>query len=225
MSGTRSFTERVSFILISQENIMARIIEIKSQDNHLDSLKLQRSTHIEAYGSNKNAAGHTAPRTPNASVKQLAGWWYKEYTKALLAKPWLRDPAQKTWEKDAQKVIKDTKDADPDAEYVDNHWFWNIALTKLAIFLESQKLKASPMHLFVEALGESASERIDDAREFIENASEVASDTISAVSKVANAVSDASEAAWSGVKTVAIVGGSLVGAAIILPPIIRAVRE
>ena len=155
---------------------MARIIEIKSQDNHLDSLKLQRSTHIEAYGSNKNAAGHTAPRTPNASVKQLAGWWYKEYTKALLAKPWLRDPAQKTWEKDAQRVIKDTKDVDPDAEYVDNHWFWNIALTKLAIFLESQKLKVSLIphtweqtNLKAKNIGSSINIEVDMLAKYIEN--------------------------------------------------------
>ena len=198
-------------------------IEIKGHANHVEALKAQRNTFKEACGVTKSKDGHDVANTTNANTRQLANWWHKEYW--LAGNIWRSEPEQKAWQKHYERIMADTAEADPDELYKDNHWFWNTALLKLAIYLQSKKSRPSSMDLLLESFDETIGERIDDAASFIKGAGEMASDAISAVSKAADAVSDVGDAAWSGLRTVAIVGGGLVGAAIILPPVIRAIRD
>lgn len=204
---------------------MAETIKIKAHDNHLDTLKDIREKLSEQFGTTQTPDGYRVPDTSNGAVQQLTVWFNKEYIRALIARPWNDDPARKGWEQAFERVVTETKDADPDAQYPHNHWFWNTALLKLAIYLQSEKGKPSPMSMLIDSFEESVSDRIQDAREFIEDAGEAASDVVSTVSRAAKAVSEVGERAWSSAKTVAIIGGGLIGAAIIVPPIIRAMRD
>ena len=184
---------------------MAATIQMIARDDHIDTLTDSRNT--------------------NDDILQMTEWWNTEYQKARKAKPWNVDPAQSQWEKAVERVERDTRGADPDAQYNDNHWFWNTALLKLAIYLQAEKSKPSPMSLFIEAFEETVDERVQDARTLIQDAGEVANDAITSVSKAAEAISSAGETAWSGLKTAAIIGGGLLGAAIVVPPLIRAMRD
>lgn len=204
---------------------MAEKIEIKAHDDHIDTLTDLRKNAAKVCGTTKSPEGYAVPDTTANHVEQFGRWFHSEYTRARLAKPWNKDPAQGQWEANYKRIIATTKNADPDALYPHNHWFWNTALLKLAIYLQAEKTKPSPMDIFMESLEESVDDRVQNVRDFIEGAGEVASDAVSAVSRAAEAVSEAGDRAWSGIKIAAIVGASLVGAAIIVPPIIRARRD
>ena len=204
---------------------MAKKIDIKAHKNHLDQLRAMREQYAELCGTFKSSDGYTVPRCTFDNVGFVARYWHKEYARAIVAKPWNRDPARGRWEKAVKRLSAELRDADSDAIYPHNHWFWNTVLLELAIFLESQKSKPSPMSLFIEALDETVDERVKDARTIIKEAGEVADTALTTVNRAAGALADAGARAWSGAKFVAIVGGSLVGAAIILPPVIRAIRD
>lgn len=194
-------------------------VEIKGHANHVDSWSAQLKTFKNAYGVSKSKDGYMAAKTTNENVRQLAKWWQKEYWRG--GNFW----GTHQWDDQFEQIMEETDDADPNELYKNNHWFWHIALRELAIYLESQKSKPSSMDLWIESLEETIDERIGDAHRFIKGASEAASDTIEGIGKAAGVVTDMGDAVWSGLKTVAIVGGSLVGAAIILPPVIRAMRD
>ena len=185
----------------------------KVYENHVDQLKALREQFIKERGSFKTRDGHTVAKTTNHDVQQLLRWWHLEYIRARARRPGYKDPAQRIWEEHVKRINADLQGADPDALYRDNHWFWNTAILKLAIYLQGQKSTPSAMSIFWESLTETIEERASDVGKVIETAA-----------NAAEAISTVGERAWSGIKIAAIVGGSLIGVAIVAPPIIRAFR-
>ena len=205
---------------------MAETINIPAHDDHVDTLSATRKAAAKIRGTSKSKDGYSVPKTTYDDVWQLAKWWHGEIIRAIKARPLDDDPAREAWIKAYNRVRAEAEEpADPDAVYPANHWFWNRALLKLAIYLQSQKGKPTAMSLFIDSLEETVDDRITDVRDVIQGAGEVAGDAISAVSRAAEAVSEVGERTWSGIKTAAIIGGGLIGAAIIVPPIIRAIRD
>ena len=169
-------------------------------------------------GEDKTPDGYRVPRTSNRDVEQLTKWWDAEYRRARKAKPWHKDPDQRLWEQARTKIAQMLAGADPDAPFKDNAWFWNKAMLKLAIYLEVVKTSPSPTQLLIESFKETIVDRVDDARDLIDNAGKVVGD-------ITDTINEAGEQAISGIKFAAIVGGSVLGAAIVLPPVVRAMRK
>lgn len=205
---------------------MAETINIEAHDDYVDTLTAVRTAASKVRGTKKSKDGYTFAETTFDDVWQLAKWWHGEFIRAIKAMPLEDDPAREEWIKAYNRIRAETEHAaDPDAVYPANHWFWNRALLKLAIYLQSQKGKPSAMSIFVESIEETVDDRVTDVRDVIKGAGEAAGDVISTVSKAAETVSEIGEQTWSGIKTAALIGGSLIGAAIIVPPIIRAIRD
>lgn len=205
---------------------MAETIEIKDHSDHVETLSATRGNAGAIRGTRKTQDGYIVPETTFNDVWQLARWWHGEIIRAIEARPLDDDPARQAWFKAFKRIRDETNGAaDRDAVYPANHWFWNRALLKLAIYLQSQKSKPSAMSIFIDSVEEAVDDRVKDVHDVIQGASDAASEVISTVTKAAEAVSEVGERTWSGIKTAAIVGGGLVGAAIIVPPIIRAIRD
>ena len=199
-------------------------VEFDTHKNHIERLNAYRDYYSKERGTTK-IEGYNVANTTNHDIGQLHGWWHREFLRVLKVKPWHKDPARPIWEAAHERIVASLRDADEDALYPDNHWFWNTALLKLAIYLESQKTTPSPTQLLIESVKETLGERAEDAHDFITGAGKAANRAITAVADAAETVTDAGERALSGLKVAAIVGGSLLGAAIVLPPVIRAFRD
>jgi hypothetical protein len=204
---------------------MAEKITIKAHENHvMHRIALLKRYRVER-GEVKTANGYMIPKTLHQDIEQLMKWWNLEYRQARVLRPFHRDPAQPIWEKARAEIRRDLEGADPDAVYPRNEWFWNDAILKLAIYLESQKNPPSDTDLLIDSFKETIEERIDDAESLIEGVGDAASTVVDVASRAAGAVTEAGGRVWSGLKLAAIIGGSLVGAAIVVPPIIRAFRD
>ena len=196
---------------------MTRQVIIKPHKDHVHHRTALLRLYRKERGEDKTPDGYRVPRTLNRDIAQLTRWWHAEYRRARSQKPWHRDSDQRLWEQAKARIDRSLQNADPEAIYADNTWFWNKALLKLAIYLEVLKTTPSPTQLFIESLKETITDRISDTGKLIDNAGE-------AVGGLADTLSDTSERVLSGLKVAAIVGTSLIGAAIVLPPVIRAVR-
>lgn len=205
---------------------MSKKVIIRGHKRHNDHFNALARFYNKERGSDQGKKdSRLVPRTTNRDVRELATWWNREYKRGRKSKPWHRHEAQERWEQDLRRIERDLEGAKPDQLYRDNAWFWYSALIKLAIYLTVLKTIPSPTELFIEALKETVEERVEDAHELIQGAGKAASDAVKAAGKAAEAVADAGSRAWSGMKIAAIIGGSLLGAAVILPPVIRAFRE
>ena len=200
-------------------------ITIDAEKDHV----LHRTALLRFYrkerGETKTRKGYMIPLTTRRDIVQLVKWWDAEYRRARARKRWHKDPIHDLWKRAKQRISRDIQGADPEAVYPGNEWFWNIVLLKLAIHLEVLKTSPSPTELMIESLRETVEERLDDAKDLFDNAGETVIDFFDAAGDAAGALADMGERAWSGIKVAAIVGGSLVGAAIVLPPVVRAFRN
>jgi hypothetical protein len=176
-------------------------------------------------GTFRNKTGNRVPKTTNRDVAQLTKWWDEEFKRSRANAGWYKTTNKTIWKEARIKIANDLKRAEPDAEYKDNDWFWYHAMIKLAILLSVAKSRPSPTELFVEALKETVDERIEDADRIIDGASDAVNKAASAAGKAVETVTEAGERAWSGLKIAGIVGAGLLGAAFVLPPIIRAFRD
>ncbi len=204
---------------------MSSKITIKAQKDHV----LHRTALLRFFGKErgefKNPAGYRTPLTTYADIREISGYWDGEYQRARKSKPWHKDPAQKLWENAKSKIARELRDADETKTYPYNDWFWNHVLLKLSIYLEVAKTTPSPTDLLIESFQETIGDRIKDASEFIHDAGNLAGDVGKVAKDAADAIAEAGERAWSGIKIAAIVGGSLLGAAIVVPPVVRAIRK
>ncbi len=165
-----------------------------------------KQTYIKARGGHRGADNKTIPHTTNADVMQIATLWSREVKKV---KP--RNPQERTdhkrWKACMDKVAKTADPSKPDERYADNENFWQQCTARLAIYLESRKVVPSEWSLFKEALVESIAEVPGTFGRAGQAAAEVVGNAAGAVGRPAMAA-------------LAILGGVL-----LLPPIIRAVRE
>lgn len=204
---------------------MPKKVIIEPKKDHV----LHRTSLLEFYrkerGEFKNPAGYRTPLTTYDDIRENTAWWDREYTRARNKRPWHKDPAQKLWENARAKIQRDMRGADSSKTYPHNDWFWNHVLLKLSIYLEVAKTTPSPTELLIESFKETIGDRIQDASEFLDGAGDVAGDIADAAADAAGAVVKAGEQAFSGLKIAAIVGASLLGAAIVVPPVVRAFRN
>ena len=197
---------------------MIRKVLLKAHKDHVHHRTGLMRFYRKERGEDKTPDGYQIPRTLNRDVAQLTKWWDAEYRRARKEKPWHRDSDQRLWEQARQKIARLLDGADPDALFRENPWFWNKAILKLAIYLEVLKTSPSPTQLLIESFKETITDRVDDARELIDGAGRVVDD-------IADTITEAGERAMSGIKLAVIVGGSVLGAAIVLPPVVRAIRK
>ena len=193
---------------------MAEKIIIKSHDDHVDQRTAQLRYLRRKRGEFKTTAGYMVPKTTYADIAQMLAYWDGEFKNSRAAKDWYKDADKRQWLQHRKAIAADLEDADPDAVYARNEFFWNRAILKLAILLQVAKTRPSPTQMFIEAVKETVVERVQDADQAIEKAG-----------KVAENVAEAGDRAWSTLKIAGIVAASVAGAAILLPPIIRAVRD
>lgn len=204
---------------------MSEEITIKPRKNHVEHRIALLRFYRKQRGETKTTKGYRIPLTLRRDIVQLVKWWDAEYRRARARKPWHRDADQRLWEQAKRKLDSDLDGADPDEVYPDNDWFWNEALAKLAIYLEILKTTPSPTQLLIDSFKETIAERVDDARTFVNDAGQTVGNFADSIDDAAETLADATEKAWSGLKTAAVVGACLFGAAIIVPPIVRAVRN
>ena len=193
---------------------MAEKIIIKPHDDHVDQRTALLRYLRRKRGEFKTKAGYMVPRTTNADISQLLAYWDGEYKNSRAAKDWYKDGDKRQWLRDREAIAADLEGREPDAEYARNEFFWNRAILKLAILLQVSKTRPSPTQMFVEALRETVAERVQDADQAIDTAG-----------KVAENVAEAGGRAWSTLKIAGVVAASVAGAAIVLPPVIRAFRD
>ncbi len=187
---------------------------VKAHEDHV----LQRTALLHLFrkqrGERKTADGYMIPLTTNHDIAQITAWWNHEYKRSRASLDWYKDSDKQRWARALTRIQRELQGADPDARYASNEWFWNRAILKLSILLQVAKTKPSPTQLMIESFKETIQERAEDADKIARKAG-------AAVEKVAEVTSGA----WSGLKIAAIVGGGLLGTAIVLPPIIRAFRN
>ena len=193
---------------------MAEKIIIKPHDDHV----LQRIAQLRYLrrkrGEFKTKAGYMVAKTTNGDISQMFKYWDGEYEDSRASEGWYKDGDKRQWLVDRKAIAADLEGADPAALYRRNEWFWNQAILKLSILLQVAKSRPSPTEMFIEAVKETVTERIKDADTAIEKAG-----------NAAKSVTEAGERAWSTLKIAGIVAASVAGAAIVLPPIIRAFRD
>ena len=197
---------------------MLKKVILKAHKDHVHQRTALLRLYRKERGEDKTPDGYRIPRTSNRDVQQLTHWWDAEYRRARIAKPWHKDSDQRLWEQARERVQRLTKNARPDALFAENAWFWNKAMLKLAIYLEVLKTSPSPTQILIDSFKETVIDRVADAGKLIDNAGE-------AVDDITDTIAEAGERAVSGIKIAAIVGGSVLGAAIVLPPVIRALRN
>jgi len=193
---------------------MAERITIKSHEDHVDQRTAQLRYLRRTRGEFKTAKGYMVPETTNGDVAQMLEYWDGEYKKSRASKDWFKDGDKRQWLLDRERIANDLENADPAAQYARNEWFWNRAILKLAILLQVAKTRPSPTDMFIEAVKETVVERVEDADRAMVK-----------VGEAAKTVTEAGERTWSTLKIAGIVAASVAGAAIVLPPIIRAFRD
>ena len=193
---------------------MAENIIVKAHEDHV----LQHTALLKLFrakrGTFKTEKGYSTPLASNGDARQLLEWWDAEFKRSRANRDWYKDGDKEQWKRDRERIAEELRDADPAALYRDNDWLWNRAFLKLAILLQVAKSRPSPTQLFVESVKETIRERVDDA----DNAASTAG-------KVIDAAAHAGERAWNGLKIAGLVAAGLIGAAVVLPPIIRAFRD
>ena len=150
------------------------------------------------------------PRTTNGDVLQLAAAWSRELAKVSPNSDHQRSD-HKRWQSAMETVKNNADPTRPNALYPRNEEFWQDHSTRLAIYLESRKATPSKWTLLKES--------------FVETLADVPGALGNATHATAGAVADAGGAVADFVKKPINAALVLLGGAILLPPIIRAVRK
>jgi hypothetical protein len=191
-------------------------IRVKALHDHIVQLAELKQQFMKLRGFGRGANGAAIPRTTHADVAALTAWWHGEYTRALLRSITTlgNDKSQKSrteWTQAKAIIDSQTKAAEPAALYPDNEWLWQRALPRLAIYLESLKVVPSDAELIVSSVKETVAEHAEAAKNLAKDA--------------AGSITEAGERALSMLKTGAIIAGGVLAAAIVVPPIIRALKD
>lgn len=172
-------------------------------------LKL-KEFYVNQRGGSAIDGQRVVPNTTNADVLQLATHWSREVAKVSPRDAHDRSDHER-W-KACMDTIKQTADASrPDAVYAKNVEFWQQCSRRLAIYLNARKAVPSRWQMFKEAVVET----IAGVPSAVGSATQTTAGLVTgAAGGVAKAFADPAKAALF-----------VVGTAILLPPIIRAVRK
>lgn len=188
-------------------------IQVQAKD-HVDQWLELKRLYASKRGTRRGQSGKDYPRTTNGDIKTLTKWWHEEFQRSMLRNPYdksLDRASIQRWNEAKRQIDQEVMNADPLAEYPRNEWFWQTEIIRLAIHLNARKDRPTSLTIFFDALSETAQERLSDAL------------------NVGKAVTSAGDRAVSGVvstvKKGLLIAGGVLGAAIVLPPVIRALRE
>jgi hypothetical protein len=167
-------------------------------------IELKRA-YLQMRGVTQGKKTRALPLTTNRDVLQLATKWSRELSKSKGNKD--RDKSERArWKAGMDEVSRLTKGADPEAVYVGNESFWQDHTRRLAIYLESRKVRPSKWQLVKESISESLNELPDRLARGGATVGEGAK-------KAASFFADPIKLILLGI-----------GGAIVLPPVISAVR-
>lgn len=191
---------------------MTETITLKAKTDHIQQLVELLQLFTAKRGSDAGHNNKAVPRTTYGDVVVLAKWWDNEFKRALLRLGLAGSndkskASRKEWMNTKKLIDEQAEDADPNALYPDNQWFWQQATKRLAIYLESLKVVPTDTELMLEAIGETLAEHAQAAKDLAKDAADAAGSPL----------------AW--LKTAAYIAGGVAGAALLLPPIIRAFRD
>jgi hypothetical protein len=204
---------------------MAKRLSIKDYTRFVDHwgefLRVYRQERGQVIDETKSRI----PKTTYDDVNQQVTWWQTEYQRSCKGKH--DHPIHPIFEGAVAKVRAQMQDAKPSALYPENKWLWFSVLMKFAIHLDELHTNITPSKtdLILESIQEAIDDRIEDVSDLVDRAGSAASDVASFAGNAVNAVGKAGESLWSSVKIVTYVGLGVIGTAIVVPPVIRAVRS
>lgn len=180
-----------------------RVLSISQPDHVRLWVELKRQ-YTALRGARTGRNRKPIPKTTRADVLQMATRWSRELTGAQRrAAQTANDRSERDrWQRCLTIIDADAAAANESLPLAVNQAFWDCS-RRLAIYLESLKIRPSRWRLLVESVTESVAElpgRVTDAGRSV------------------------AEVASSGAQTVAI-AAALVAAALLLPPILRAARQ
>lgn len=190
---------------------MNELIKIRSQRDHVIQWTKLKRLYVSKRGSDPGKNRKQIPRTTNADIAELTTWWHKEFVRGVGRNPRGNKADQQRWVAAKKKIERDLEDTDPAALYPHNEWFWQEATARVSIFLEAAKAVPTAAELLFESFEESIDDRIDDAKDL--------------AAKATDTITEAGKGALSVLKTGALITAGVVGAAIVVPPVIRAIRK
>lgn len=162
-----------------------------------------KEAYLELRGSTAGKHGKAIPKTTHADVMQIATAWTAELKKVSPRADYERSEHER-WKACAAKVAALYDKPNPNAEYADNEHFWQECTKRLSIYLQARKVVPSKWELAVESVVEAVAELPQ---------------------VVGGAVKSTASAAAKVIKDPAKLAAVLLGAAILLPPVIRAFRK
>jgi len=189
-------------------------ITIKPQGDHVLHWVQLKQMYKAKRGSFAGKFGLAVPYATNGDVALLVKWWDNELRRELMRNLFANDQSPssvKQWYEHKAKIDKHIAGADKTAVYPENDWFWDEATKRLAIYLQSRKAIPSRSELMIDAIGETVVEHGQAVKELAKDA--------------ASTVTDAGKEFVSTLKKGALILGGIVGAAVVLPPVIRAFRD
>lgn len=190
---------------------MSEKVIVMAASDHVRQWAALKKTYVAKRGSDAGRNRKAIPRTTNADIRQLANYWHREYLRDLLVRRKALDKdlaSRKRWIENKRKIDRELASADKNAPYAQNEWFWQEASRRVAIYLESRKAIPDRADLLLDAVSETVTEHVEAVKDAADKALDKAGDR-----------------AWSAIKTGALILGGLVGAAIVIPPVIRALTD
>ncbi len=185
-------------------------LSVEAKGDHVAQWTELREQFEKKRGFDEGRNRKKIPRTTNADVKQLANFWHRELLRAIVSNPFPRDKdkaSRARWLHSKAQIDYELKNAKPDEIYARNEWFWQEATTRLALYLQGLKAIPSSTTMIVDSVFEVIEEGADAAQQLVKDVAEVG------------------DRALHKLKIGTIIAASVVGAAVILPPVIRAFRK
>jgi hypothetical protein len=143
------------------------------------------------------------PKTTHSDVLQLCTAWSRELRKVEPRSDHERSEHGR-WMNCTERVATIYDSANPSAEYPENEAFWQECTSRLAVYLESRKVVPSKWQLFLDAVVEAVAELPET---------------------IGHAGREVASGAARLIQEPAKLAALLLGAAILLPPVIRAFRK
>lgn len=211
-------------------------IFMKPKRNHSQQWLALKKLYVSKRRSDAGANRKAIPRTTNGDVAQIARYWDSEYKRAIGRRPKVPGEGKnkrEKWLADKERIDDLLAGREASALFAENEWFWQRATHHVAIFLQARKSAPTAAELFIDALTDRSrgvAEALADAAQNIGGkAADAAEDAAEAVGDAARSAGKAVLGIGDGVvsmlKTGALIAAGVVGAAIVLPPVIRSFRD
>jgi hypothetical protein len=223
--------------------MMDEHVLMKPKRNHSQQWIALKRLYVSKRGSDAGKNRKAIPRTTNGDVAQLARYWDGEFKRAIGRRPEVAAEGKNKrdkWLADKERIDDLLAGREATARFAENEWFWQRATHHVAVYLQARKSAPTEAELFIDALAERGREvagaLADAAQTAGEKAADVAVGAAEAAGDAAEAVGGAAKSAGKAVlgigsgvvstlKTGALIAAGVVGAAIVLPPVIRSFRD